>query len=310
MKKYKRKIPGKICRLLPSVCLFIFLLPSCVTAPKTASPLVRKTEYLPLEPGAAAYIIMDVKKARPIFEGINFREMNREQSRRILDMTGTAVAAVYEEGPRRFQAVAWGKYPAFGAGLSFAFSREWKKTKSPAGPSYWRSGRAGLSIALNPSQAYVSDGDPFARSPGTAVPKDFAEYSRGAVLACWLPEPAVPVDRFLAAVGLPLRIPAEEILLGIFPKFGADVRGPEYEALIRIETPSASQARAIAALIGMARSYLPAPDPASNAPPGAALAALLFANAPVQDGARLNIRTAPLPETEITLLLSIFSLYF
>jgi hypothetical protein len=253
-----------------------------------------------------------------MLDGLDFREMNRDQSRRILDMTESAVAAVYEEGPRRFQAAAWGKYPAFSAGLSFMFSGEWKKTKSPSGSSYWHSARAGLSLSLNSSQAYVSDGDPFAAPPGTALPADFGGYRRGAVLACWLPKPAVSVDRFLAAAGLPLRIPAEEIFLGIFPATAATAegRGPGYEVLIRVETPSASQARAIAVLIGMARAYLPVPDPApegafEDGPSGGAgLAALLLANAPVQDGAFLNIRTTVLSEAEITLLLSVFSLYF
>ncbi|MDR1106975.1 MAG: hypothetical protein LBL44_11515 [Treponema sp.] len=319
--------PSAVFRLLPAVFVFCSLFLSCVTAPKSPDPLVRETEYLPLEPGAAAYIIVDVERARPLLDGLHFREINRDQSKRVLDMTGTAVAAVYEEGPRRFQAAAWGKYPAFRAGLSFMFSGEWKKTKSPGGSSYWRSERAGLSLALNPSQAYVSDGDPFAAPPGTALPAAFAGYRRGAVLACWLPSPAVPLDRFLAATGLPLKIPAEEMFLGIFPASAAAPVGGEggYEILIRIETPSASQARAIAVLIGMARAYLFAPGAvpggpeggppggaeggSSGGPEGADIAALLFAAAPVQDGAFLNIRTAVLSETEVTLLLSVFSLY-
>jgi hypothetical protein len=307
--------PSAVFRLLPAVFAVCSLFLSCVTAPGSPDPLVRETEYLPLEPGAAAYIIVDVERARPILDGLHFREMNRDQSKRVLDMTGTAVAAVYEEGPRRFQAAAWGKYPAFRAGLSFMFSGEWKKTKSPGGSSYWRSERAGLSLALNSSQAYVSDGDPFAAPVGTALPAAFGGYRRGAVLACWLPRPAVSMDRFLAAAGLPLKIPAEEMFLGIFPASAAAPAGREggYEILIRIETPSASQARAIAVLIGMARAYLSGPGTVPGetppaGPPGADIAALLFSTAPVQDGAFLNIRTAVLSETEVTLLLSVFSL--
>ena len=300
-------------------------LASCASAPKTPVPLAGEAAGLPLEPGAAAYIVMDVERARPILDGVNFREMNRAQSKQILDMTKTAVAAVYEEGPRRFQAVDWGKYPAFRAGLSFIFGSEWKKAKSPAGASYWRSERAGLSLALSSSQAYVSDGDPFAASGGTALPEGFGDYSRGSVLACWLPEPAMPMGRFIAALGLPLQIPAREVFLGLFPAGTGHVEGgvknggeyEAYEALIRIETPSVSQARALAALINLTRSALSG-LPAGNTETGggapgyvdpAAITALLFANPPVQNGIFLSVRTAPLSEMEITLLLQIFTVY-
>ncbi|MDR2370194.1 MAG: hypothetical protein LBD71_01835 [Treponema sp.] len=285
---------------------------SCVTAPKSPEPLGLGAEYLPLEPGAALYMIMDVGKARPVLDGVNFLEMGEGRAKQVLDMTKTAVTAVYPPGPKRFQAVAWGKYPAFRAGLSFAFSSEWKKAKSVSGASYWRSGKAGLSLSFSASQAYVSDGDPFALSPGTALPEDFGAFSRGSVLACWFPEPRVPIDRLIAALGLPLQIPAEEVLIGLYA-----AGEKKYEALIRIEMPSSSQARAVAALLNMTRNFLSglenpaqAPDADGGAPlDPAALAALLFANLPVQDGVFLSIKTAPLSETTASLLLQILSVY-
>jgi hypothetical protein len=251
---------------------------------------------------------MDVQNARPILGGMNFPGMDAKSTKQVLDMTKTAVAAVYPPGPRRFQAVAWGKYPAFRAGLSFAFGSQWKKTRSASGASYWHSGRAGLSLSLNASQAYVSDGDPFAPSPGTALPEGFGVFSRGSVLACWLPEPDVPISRLITALGLPLQIPAEEVFFGLYPAEG------NYEALIRIEAPSVSQARALTVLINLTRSFLPGME--SRAPAGdlsaidpAVLAIHLFANPPVQDGVFLTIKTAPLSETEITLLLNVFAIY-
>jgi hypothetical protein len=283
---------------------------SCVTAPKSPVPLGPAVEYLPLEPGAAVYMIMDVGGARPVLDGMNFLEMDAGSTKQVLDMTKTAVAAVYPPGPKRFQAVAWGKYPAFRTGLSFAFSSEWKKTKSASGASYWRSGKAGLSLSFNASQAYVSDGDPFASSPGTALPEGFGAFSRGSVLACWLPEPDVPVGRLIAALGLPLQIPAEELFIGLYP-----AEEKKYEALIRIAMPSASQARAVAVLLNMTRTFLSSPEnrpqiPEEAAPRDlAALTVLLFANLPVQDGVFLSIKTAPLSETMASLLLQIFSVY-
>jgi hypothetical protein len=288
------------------------ILASCVTAPKSPPPLGPAGEYLPLEPGAAVYMIVDVAGARPILDGMNFVEMDKARTKQVLDMTKTVAAAVYPPGPKRFQAAAWGKYPAFRAGLSFAFSSEWKKTKSASGASYWRSGKTGLSLALNASQAYVSDGDPFTPPPGTALPEGFGAFSRGSVLACWLPEPGVPIGRLIAALGLPLQIPAEEVLIGLYP-----AEEKKYEALIRIEMPTASQAKAVAALLTMTRAFLFGPEnrtltpEADGEPPldPAALAALLFANPPVKDGVFLGIKTAPLSASAASLLLQIFSVY-
>jgi hypothetical protein len=169
-------------------------------------------------------------------------------------------------------------------------------------------------VALTASRAVVTGAgpgnqtDPFAPPPGTEVPEGFAEFRRGAVLALWLNDPGPRADRFFEALGLPLRFPAERLFVSLFPHEregeGAE-KGALYEALIRIETPAASQARALFTLINMARLYLPTIEEAG----AAALAAVLFANPPVQDGRNLNLRTAVMDAEEIALLFKLFSLY-
>ena len=56
----------------------------------------------------------------------------------------------------------------------------------------------------------------------------------------------------------------------------------------------------------MVRLYAPAMGEAGAVP---ALAALLFANPPVQDGRNLNLRTAVMGAEEIALLFNLFPVY-
>jgi hypothetical protein len=84
--------------------------------------------------------------------------------------------------------------------------------------------------------------------------------------------------------------------------------GRLYEAVLRIETPSVSQARALVSIISMVRSFMinGGPPPAGSP---LALAAALFAMPPVQEGAVLIIRTGVMDEGEIALLFNMFAVY-
>jgi hypothetical protein len=295
--------------------LFLFLFFSCATAPKSPDPFLDESSFLPLEPGASAYLLVDVPGCRPVLDRIEIREMDKKQSGEILDRTRSAAAAFYPQGSeRRFQAAAWGKYPGFRGGLALSASRDWKKGRSKIGGAYYHSVRDGLSVALTASRAFVAGAgpgnqtDPFVPPPGTEVPEGFAEFRRGAVLALWLDDPGPRADRFFEGLGLPLRLPADRRFVSLFPRVregeGAE-KGALYEALIRLETPAASQARALFTLINMARLYLPTIEETG----AAVLAAVLFANPPVQDGRNLNLRTAAMDAEEIALLFNFFSVY-
>ncbi|MDR1239926.1 MAG: hypothetical protein LBK27_07420, partial [Treponema sp.] len=153
-------------------------------------------------------------------------------------------------------------------------------------------------------------GDPFTAAPGTEAPEGFAEFRRGAVLALWLTDPGPPANRFFAVLGLPLQLPAEQLFVSLFPHTGegegAAAAEPVYEALIRIQTPAASQARALFTLINMAASALQTAELADGP---AVLAGIFFARPPTLDGRNLNLRTAAMDAAQIALLFSLFPVY-
>jgi hypothetical protein len=300
------------------------LLLSCRTVPQIPDAVQTESGFIPLESGAFAYIFVDVKKAKPLLELVNIRELGGREARNMLDRTQSAVVALYPPGnERRLQLAAWGSYPARRAEMALGASREWERIKSAdngglTGAPYWYSPARRLSIALGAKQAFVvswadkTAREPFAASPGVELPEDFAAFRRNAALACWLESPASLINQKLTGMQIPLELPAERLFISVIPKQGqagadrkpaAETGGRQYEALIRIQVASAVQAKALAVLLALARNMLPDETDGSVSP-----VAILFANPPVQDGRNLDIKTAPLSETEIALLFAFFSL--
>jgi hypothetical protein len=306
------------CSLLIALCS---LLISCQTVPKTSGPM---QGIIPLEPGAIVYIYADVQAARPVLELLPIRELKDKRVVQMLDETNTVQAAMYPpESGRLFQLAAWGKYPNGRVGLAFCFSKDWKKKRSHTGANYWYSQAERLSVAMTARQAFVSASmgdaspqndvqDPF--STGLQSPAEFEE-ARASAFACWLVNPGPLVDKIFASMNLPLQLPAEQIYISLLPLAGgkAEDVGTEpvqkYEVLFCIETPSENQARLIANSIALLRLFSGALS--TSSPSGSdILSALLLANAPVQDGSKLKIKSAPLNLKEFALLFEQFSLYF
>jgi hypothetical protein len=302
---------------------FLLVLASCATGPRKAEPPgPGQDDFALLPPGGTLYFAVDVPQARPILDLVSLGDLSGKDAAAVLDRTGSAVAAVYGEGePRSFLAVLRGGYPRFRSGLSFAFSPAWKKARSATGARYWRSSSYGLSLFLDADRALVSDGDPFSPPPGAEPPEGLAELRRGALLAGWLEDAGTPISQFFAQIEIPIQIPAKRALFGVYalsrgpasegagPSGNAgDPEEPVYEAALRIETPSASQAKALVSVISMARLFM-----AGGASPGAgsplALAAALFANPPVQEGPFLLIHTGAMDARGIALLFNMFSVY-
>ncbi|MDR1319716.1 MAG: hypothetical protein LBJ90_08825 [Treponema sp.] len=315
---------GKSAGLFGSL-VFLGLVLSCASAPGIPDPVLGGGEFIPLEPGALAYLFIDVPGAAPALKDILPPELGDRRIKRMFERTKTAVAALYPaESGRRYQFVSWGSYPG-SAGMALNFSREWKKQRSVTGAVYRFSPASRISLALNTRQVYGAFSrsenpcDPFTLS-GALTPPDFNEFRRGALLSCWLEKPGDTISRLFEAMELPLRIPAERMYVSLFPfaeteeapsapgtSGGTEGGGePRYEALLRIETREPSQARALATLISMTRIFA---SDFSGGEGFSALAAVFFANPPVQDGSRLNIKTAPLRGREIALLFSLFSVY-
>jgi hypothetical protein len=292
--------------------LFLF---SCATGPKTADPFQEEAAFLPLEPGAQAYLLAGVPACRPALDQLMARYLDHSQAREMLDRTRSLAAAFYPEGyERRFQAAAWGNYPGFRGNLALAAGKDWKKYRSKTGGAYYHSAGEGLSVALTASRAFAAGAepgakaDPFAEEPGTEIPQGFAEFRQGAALALWINDPGSPVNNLLATMGLPLQIPAEQLFVSIFPRAGegegAAVKAEaRYEALVRIRTPAASQARAIFSLIALAMSAASA----KTADGALTLADLLFVNPPVLDGRNITFKTNAMTAEEIALLFELVS---
>jgi hypothetical protein len=264
-----------------------------------------------------AYFAVDVPGARPILDLAQFEGTGGKQAAEILDMTDTAVAAVYAaengggasagtkeaEAPsaRRYLIAARGKYPAGRAGFAFTFSSAWKKLKSPAGGRYWYSRREAVAIALEARSALVSNADPYPRSAAVEVPGSFPQFRDNAVLAGWFHSPSVPLNRFMAQLNIPIQIPADMLIFAVYPAEGEEEKRL-YTARVRLETQSPSQAKALASMFSLVRLFAAGAD----LPP--AIAALL-ANPPEADGAALIFSTGALEPEAIALLFSMFSVY-
>ncbi|MDR0451636.1 MAG: hypothetical protein LBH15_01175 [Treponema sp.] len=305
-------LPGALSALLCALAL----LASCATSPPAAEPGA-EGEFAALDGGGMAYFTLDVPGARPILDLVQFEEIRGGQMAEILDMTDAAAGAVYAAGDgdaggppgqedaalagRRYLIAARGKYPALRAGFAFTFSPEWKKLKSPAGKRYWYSGREGIALVLDARSALVSNTDPYPRSAAVEIPGAFREFRENAALAGWLCSPSVPLNRFTARLNIPIQIPADLLVFAVYPA-GSAGESRLYNARLRLETQSPSQARALAAMFGLARLFAAGAD----LPP--AIAALL-ANPPESDGAALVLSTGDLEPEAVALLFNMFSVY-
>ncbi|MDR2630560.1 MAG: hypothetical protein LBC60_06535 [Spirochaetaceae bacterium] len=285
----------------------VMFLVSCATNPKT-TPIDESGDFAALAPGAAAYFSIDVSRSRPLLELISLGGFSGKDVTEFLDKTDSAVAAAYPpESGRSFLVAARGKYPSGRIGFSFAFSSAWKKRPSPAGNSYWRSDRNGLSVFLNSRRALVSDGDPLVPPPGVEAPTVLETLRRNALLSGWTDDGGASINRFLALLEIPLQIPAERILFGVYDAPGGK-SGQEYEAHLRIETPSVSQAKGLLAIFSLTRIFMAGLTPEDEEDP-LLLASALFTHVPTQEDAALLIRTGSLKPQGIALLFNMLSLY-
>ena len=333
---------------LPLLFVICYLLFSCKSAPKAPEGTLLESGVVPLDKGAAAYALIDVARARPIMEGISYIPLNDKNIKQMLDRTQSAAVAVFSPSSketRRFQLVSWGSYPASGASMAFGTNKAWKKQKSASlNIVYWHSDKAQMSVAVGSSQAFVLVAmtkiphDPIPSPEGIKIPDGFGGFAGDAVFSCWIPNPAPSLNQKLKGMGLPLEIPAEQLFISLFPPDGqasasqpsspAETASPAktaspaetlYEAYIKIKLPGETQARAIIALLSLARTFMPPPKMPPPAEPSDSqdivaqksatmMVYILFANPIVQEGDSLIIKTPPLNARDISLLFSMFSL--
>jgi hypothetical protein len=312
--------------LIPLLCLFFLFLLSCRTAPTLEAP-APESGFVPFEPGAFAYYMSsDVQQLRPILERINFSIMNDKQVRQILDKTVSAMAAVYMPSAAhdgntpqsRFQLAAWGNYPAGRIKMALGLQKNWKKIRSPtgtpAGTVYWHSAKDGISIAVDSRRIFIFTGGgnvspaPFPAentAPGISLSAEFIEFCREnkpqgePVLSGWFDNPKEYVNQKLEEMGMPIELPADNIFFNLFA-----TEEQKYEAFIRMQLSTATQARGIVTLFGLARNFI---SPGAVTDSYSLLAAILFSNPPVQSDKNLDIRSGVLSAAELSLLFDLFS---
>ena len=298
--------------------LFAFFAFSCKSVPKPIGAMPNENTPIPLDAGALGYIFADVQNSRPILESINFNGMNNDkQFQQMLDSTQFAALATYPpQSPRRYQLVAWGDFPSSRAKVAFGASKGWKNIRSAAsGNMYWYNEQERLSIALSPTQAFMlalrvksaedTPTDPFSAAPGVTVPQGFGAFSKDAVFSCWFENPGPVLNQKLQAMGVPFELPAERIFLSLFPVNEEQQKEQRYEARLRIQVPSETQARGLVNVFNIARSFLSFQADSGDM---AVFASILFSKAPVLDGKSLNITTSVLSDKELALLFKVFSL--
>ncbi|MDR2543195.1 MAG: hypothetical protein LBC80_07090 [Treponema sp.] len=256
-------------------------------------------QVFPLGSGASAYIFANVEEASSILQLLPIEELRNRQTRQMLERTDFIAAAVFpQESGQRFQLAAWGDYPNSRAKMAFRFSKSWKRQRAATGQSYWYSAFSKTSIGMTSRQAFVavslSDKPADPHMTGASIPEGFNNFSRGAPFSCWLENPAPMLSRSLNNAGIPIRFPVQQLFFNFYPR--TDER---YEAMIRLQFENASQTRGMAAILNLAGNF-------ASDDPNTVIAALFFANPPVQSGNNLDIKTGPLSETEVLTLLEMF----
>ena len=295
--------------------VFIIFLVSCASAPKVSSPVDENALAL-LPVGARVYLWADTVRARPLLDVLSFQGVSGKNAAQVLDNTKSAAVAIFtnekageKDGNRQFYIAALGNYPRFKANLSFTFSKSWKNQKSSAGGNYWYSKADNMALVLGDNLALVSNTDPLAAFSAAVAPEGFAAFNRGFALAGWMNDSAESINVFMASMGIPLQIPAEDFFFGA-KKENEDL----WDLIFKIRTPSALQARSLLTLFSIARLFVMRAANAQEEVAGEPIspqqaAALLFANAPELDDAYLTLRIDSLNVVKIALLFNMFSIY-
>ena len=327
MKKHKFR---ELCIFLQkSIKIFAALLItgilfSCATNPRISlSPEIDGDEFSLLPAGGLAYIWGDVREAGSLIELLLFEGGSRE-SADILNRTRYAAAALFPQAAgtegRNYYLAAFGSYPRRSANISMMFSRDWRRQRSSTGSTYWYSRSSEMTLAMSSNFALVSDLDPFIAPstaslsmPAVSVPDGFLDFRRGKALAGWINEAQEPLNSFLESFGLPIQIPAEELFFGALRLPSIDSSEIQWELSFKIKTSSDREARALISLFNIAMLFIQRTGQGTPPPSGTLqpmdFFSLLFGNPLEQDEEFIIIRSAPMNDVRVALLLGLFPIY-
>jgi hypothetical protein len=265
-----------------------------------------------MAPGADLYITADVPSTRPILEGLMLVGLTGAEIKDFLDISDTLTVSIFRRTTSPyFYAAASGKFPSARSGLFFSNSKDWERKQSASGIPYWYSQGSRLSVFLDSKNAYLSDGDPFVPPPGAESPAALAELRNGAVLSGWLENPASAINKIVAAFGVPIEIPAERLVFAVYPVVNTankTAKASDYTAVMRLETPSPTQAKALVRIFTMAKIGMALAD-FSQHQDMETLARAFFSDNPVEDGNALVLKTSVMNGRDIALLFNTISVY-
>jgi hypothetical protein len=294
-------------RFLLGIGLCCIFAVACATSPRSVEKDGLSEDHLP--PGAVIYGFADIRRTEPLIESLMPEQFNHKQVAAFIKKTDLAAFGIYRIAREGRESVAQsvflitrGNYSVFSYNFGFALSPGWKSVKID-GRKWWQQGATALSIEKN--KAYIRLGDipvPEAASPdapGEELGALFAgaKYSSGAelaessvVFASFIP--SSEASGFIRGMGIPLDITLENIMLEVTADGAAS-----YRSTLTLKTKSPSEAKALSAILSLARALI-----GKRAAPGlnAALAGLLFENPPTLDGNTIAVTGAFPMETLIS----------
>jgi len=286
-----------------SLCLCVMFFSLVFLSCKTSAPSIRLPETcikegtLPLDKGALVYLAVNVNEARSFINMLPVKELNDNTVRQMIDRSDFAAAAIFPAASgRRFQITTWGNYPKSAADMILGTNKNWTKRQNENRASYWHSPADRISMAISARNLFVVSSlndtpvNPIAAGGGSVeVPEGFADFYSGAVLSCWMDNPSSMLQQIMDKAGVPLRIPVNQLFFNLFSGNQAQ---KQYEAVIRLEFESASQARGMAAILNLAGAF-------SSNDPALQIAKLILSNRPVQTERYLDIKVNFNGESEI-----------
>jgi hypothetical protein len=304
---FSRLLPGAF-RFPLAIGLCCILVVACATPPRSAEKDRPIEDALP--PGAAMYGFAGIRRIEPFIESLLPEQFNNKQTSAFIKKTDWAVFGIYrvaregkESAAQSVFLITSGNYPAFSYNFGFALSPGWNSVTA-GGRKWWRQGDAALSIGKN--RAYIRLGDipaPDAASRDAPVEEPGALFAGAgpagptAVFAAYIP--SSEASGFIRSIGRPLDIAPENITLEVVADGAAS-----YRSTLSLKTKSPSEAKALSAILSLARVMA-----GNRAVPGlnAALARLIFENPPALNGSTLTV-TGMFPME--TLVSSIIQLNF
>jgi hypothetical protein len=288
---------------------------SCASTQKPVRDFMEKRsgfDFLP--PNALVYFDVDIPRSRPLVDEIFTKLKIKGNSIDLfLDKSETLFAAYYpQDKERKFLGITRGKnYPVSAANLGFSGNKAWEKNISAVGIDYWHSNKPKMSLALFPSQAFLSDGDPFYAGSGAHLPDNFEKAKKDAAVVLWMPS-AVPLRNMLAMLDVPVNIPVNDMFVSIInQKETKETKETKkellYQIVIRLDSNSASQAKALASILRIARTQIK--NLQITDPNIIALVNLILANAPETDDRAVILRSPLVEQSVLTGLASSFLIY-